>query len=89
MCGPRCFDSVDELKTLLQREACEKSRLSGPKSKQTPEGFVVRHASHFPAAKFSMHIAKYVRKDHIQTPASRHAFKTHWKKCELLDEDEE
>ena len=84
VCGPKCFTGLDELKTLLQREASQASRLSGPDSDQRPEGFVVRHSGAFPAEQFSKHIAKYVRKNHIQTPASRHAFKAQWKKSKLF-----
>ena len=89
VCGPKCFESLDELKALLQREASQASRLSGPDSDQRPEGFVVRHSNGFPAEKFSRCIAKYVRKNHIQTPASRHAFKAQWKKSKLCSSSSE
>ena len=87
VCASKKFLTVDELKSFMEREASRPSKLSI--SKQTPEGFVVRDVNNFRAGRFERHIAKYVRKDHIQTPKSRHEFKSHWKKCCLLDYDDD
>ncbi len=54
--------SVEELQALTERLTAEPSAFGGAR-----EGVVVRAASQFPDAAFSKSVAKWVRKDHVQT----------------------
>lgn len=54
--------SADELRSLTERLARQTSVLGGSR-----EGVVARIAGQFPEAAFSKNVAKWVRKDHVQT----------------------
>lgn len=54
--------SVDELRTLVEQLSRGSSVFGGPR-----EGVVTRVASQFPEDVFSHKVAKWVRKDHVQT----------------------
>jgi hypothetical protein len=54
--------SAEELRALTERLSRELSLFGGPR-----EGIVVRVAGSFPEAEFGKRVAKWVRKDHVQT----------------------
>jgi len=62
------FDSIRDLQDFLDKEIEKESFLGGPR-----EGFVVRPLESFSDDMFSTHVAKYVRKGHVQTDE-------HWSK---------
>eukprot|EP01012_Entosiphon_sulcatum_P031287 TRINITY_DN3924_c0_g1_i2.p1 TRINITY_DN3924_c0_g1~~TRINITY_DN3924_c0_g1_i2.p1 ORF type:complete len:1006 (-),score=130.86 TRINITY_DN3924_c0_g1_i2:8-3025(-) len=71
------FSSAKEVETFLVREAARPSRVG---DSVQPEGFVMRVTRGWNDAAFTSSIAKYVRKDHIQTDAS---WRRTWKKAQL------
>lgn len=54
--------SAEELQTLTERLSREPSTFGGPR-----EGVVARVTAQFPEAEFGKNLAKWVRKDHVQT----------------------
>jgi hypothetical protein len=59
------FDSLKEMETWMNDRMLKKDSVVGGES--GPEGFVVRLTSRFSTHDFEKSVAKYVRKNHIQT----------------------
>lgn len=69
------FDSVKAITKFLHSEIVKPSAL-GP----TREGFVIRFASNFHNSQYQLLVAKYVRKNHVQTDEH---WRVNWKACRL------
>lgn len=89
------FNSEDEIRKFILDQMKSESEIgprspscssasSGPVPETVPavpkEGMVVRTIAGYPRDKFPEHVAKYVRKGHIQTDEN---FKKHWKQASV------
>jgi len=70
--------TISEIKMLMDDRINQPSGLGLGQVK--PEGFVIRKTKAFPSSEFLGSIAKYVRKNHLQTDTN---WKTTWRKASL------
>ena len=70
------FTSIKEITNFFETEIKKPSALGGER-----EGFVIRIADKFKIEEFGLSVAKYVRKNHVQTDAH---WTKNWKPCKLI-----
>ena len=71
---------IKEIETLMNKAITLKSGLATDTSGTKPEGFVVRIMDSYKCNDFENKVAKYVRKNHVQT---NETWRRTWKKAKL------